>query len=212
MSDSESLVEALQFAIETSTADINTSVPGKIVSYDAASNLAVVQPSLPKRLANGEYLQAPLIHNVPVMFPASGMAGGKQAGIHLPIAPGDGVKLDFSQRSLENWLSGNNDASDDPRQFDLSDCIATPGLNSSGFAGNSDDMVIRMGDTSLTLKPDGSFIAGSPGATISFDGSGNITLKGNSITIDTPARTFVLETHRHQDVQPGGGNSGEPLP
>ena len=209
---SETLVEALQLMIESTTSEINTSVPGKIVSYNPKTNRATVQPIIPKKLANGETLLPPLIHEVPIMFPASGMSGGKQAGIHLPIAPGDGVKLDFSNRSLENWLSGNNDAPDDPRQFDLSDCIATPGLNSSGFEGNGSDMVLRMGDTSLTIKPDGSFSVGSPGAMIAFDAGGNVTIKGASVTIETPARTFVLETHRHQEVTIGTEISGEPLP
>ena len=208
---SDALVDALQQQIESSRGDINTSVPGTIVSYDPATNMAVVKPALPKKLANGVVLDAPNIVNVPMVFPTSGM-GGKQAAMTFPVAPGDGVLLNFQQRSIDDWLSGKNTAPNDPRQFDLSDCVATPGLNAAGVVGNATDLVIRMDKSSVTLKPDNTVIMGNENGSITLAPDGTITLKGQSVIVETPARTFPLEIHRHDEVQIGVGNSGEPLP
>ena len=41
-------VEAIQLMIESTLADINTNAPGEIVSYDAATNRAVVKLSYAK--------------------------------------------------------------------------------------------------------------------------------------------------------------------
>jgi Phage protein Gp138 N-terminal domain len=210
MSEIDDLIVAIQGHAKDNGTEINTSIPGKIISYDAKTNRATVQPSIPRINADGTWIPSPKIVQVPVMFPASGM-GGKQAGIHLPIGPGDGVKLDFTHRSIENWLSGNNDAPDDPRQFDLSDCIATPGLNSSGFSGDPSNLVIRMDRSSLTLKPDNTIVFGNENGSITIMPDGKIILKGTSIEIDTPANSFVAETHRHIDVQSGLGESGKPI-
>jgi hypothetical protein len=211
MSGLDNLVDAIQLTLENNDSKINTSVPGTIVSYDPATNRAKVRPLLPKKLADGKVLPAPEIVQVPVIFPASGMAeGGKQAGITLPIAPGDGVMLSFQQRSLENWLSGNNEAPDDPRKFDLSDCVATPGLNNKDFAGNGTDMVIRMDKATVTLKPDNTIVFGNENSSITLSPDGTIALKGTSITIDAGGKSFVLETHLHTNTEPGAGLSGVP--
>src|SRR4249919_1062844 len=118
-----SFTRSIQQAVETMLGDINTQSPGTIVSYDAATNRAIVKPTLPKRLANDEELQSPQIVEVPVVWTSSG--GGK-AGITFPLQPGYGVMLSFQQRSMEGWLDGKNTMPDDPRQFDLSDCVAIP--------------------------------------------------------------------------------------
>jgi hypothetical protein len=209
---SDALVDALQQLIESTRSDINTSVPGTIVSYDPATNRAIVRPSLPRKLANGVELDAPNIVEVPMVFPTSGVSG-KQAAITLPVAPGDGVLLSFQQRSIEGWLGGKNTAPDDPRQFDLSDCVATLGLNSSGVIGNATDLVIRMDKAIITIKPDNSITLSNEGCGITLGSDGTITLRGESIIVDTPARTFPVEVHTHKDTQPrAGSNSGEPNP
>ncbi len=208
---SDYLVDALQQLVETVRSDINTTVPGKVVSYNPATNRAVVIPSLPRKLANGVELAPPQIVEVPVMFTTSGM-GGKQASLTFPIAPGDGVKLDFSQRSIEDWLSGSNVAPTDPRQFDLSDCIATPGLNSAGVVGDAENVVLRMDQSTVTLKPDNTIVLGNANGSITIAPDGTITLKGTSVIVDTPANTFAAETHRHTGVRAGPDTSSVPVP
>ena len=197
----ESLIDLFEQMMERKVGNINTSIPGKIVSYDAATNLATVIPSLPKKLANETELNPPKIVHVPVVFPTSGMQG-KQAALTFPIAPGDGVQLHFQQRSIEDWLSGSSDMTE-PRQFDLSDCVAMPGLNSHGVSGDPENVVLRMDRCSVTLKPDNSIVIGNDNGSISLLADGTILLKGQTVRIETPANSFVLETHIHMDPQGG---------
>lgn len=203
-----SFTRSIQQTVETMLGDINTQSPGTIVSYDATTNRAIVKPTLPKRLANDEELQSPQIVEVPILWPASG--GGK-AGFTMPLKPGDGVMLVFQQRSMEGWLDGKNTMPDDPRQFDLSDCVAIPGLQASGISAHSDDVVLKFDKTIVTLKKDGSLVMGNDKGGITIDADGNITLKGQSIKVDTPAKAFTLETHRHEFTKSDPvDNSGQP--
>ena len=135
---SDTLLTAMQGMVEAALAEVNTAVPGVIVSYDPGSNRAVVRAALPKRLADDTVLAAPQIVSVPVVWPSADV-GGRQAALTFPLKAGDGVLLHFSQRSLETWLSGGSGAPDDPRMFDLTDAIATPGLNAGGVAGDGSD-------------------------------------------------------------------------
>ena len=58
---SNDLIQALQVMTESTLSEVNTMMPGKIISYDAARNRAIVQPIQPKALANGESLEPPTI-------------------------------------------------------------------------------------------------------------------------------------------------------
>ena len=85
--------------ILTALSEINVSLPGKIVSYDAETVRATVQPSIPKRLANGEVLNAPQIVNVPVMFPMADI-NGAVAQVTLPVKVGRRLLADFFRSDL----------------------------------------------------------------------------------------------------------------
>ncbi len=228
------LVEALQLMIESSLSDLNTSVPGKVVSYDATRNRAVVAPSFPKALSSDDTLEAPKIVEVPVVWPTTG--SGK-ASFTMPLQPGDGVMLSFQQRSLEGWLSGNEAAPKDPRQFDLSDCVAHPGLNQKDTVGHDKNVVLKFNKSNLVIDPDNNITLGNDQATITIQSDGGIIIKANylrmqnpsnsgyinidaggamtmhasTVAVQTPANSYVLEMHNHIGVQPGPGNTGKPI-
>jgi len=205
----DDFTDAIQLTIESSLSGINTSMPGKVVSYNAATNRAVVRPSLPKQIDSGEVLDPPKIVEVPVQWHA---AGGGNVSFTMPLKPGDDVLLSFQQRSMEGYLNGNNSAPDDPRQFDLTDCVAIPGGGASGIVGHSDNVVLKFGNANVTLKPDGTIIFGNGGGNITIDSGGNMTLHASTITIDAGGKHFNLEHHVHKEVQRGGELSGEPNP
>jgi len=93
----------------------------------------------------------------------------------------------------------------------LSDCVAIPGLQASGISAHSDDVVLKFDKTIVTLKKDGSLVMGNDKGGITIDADGNITLKGQSIKVDTPAKAFTLETHRHEFTKSDpADNSGQP--
>jgi hypothetical protein len=203
----DGLTEALNQVIEQRLSEINTNMPAVIVSYDAARNRAVVRPSLPKRLADNEPLGPPQVIEVPVVWPASG-AGS--AALTMPLKPGDGVMLAVQQRSMENWLSGNNTAPDDPRQFDLSDCVAIAGLSHNHTVAHDEDVVLKFNKTEVRIKPDDTIVVGNDKGGITIDAAGRMTLKAETIAIETPARNFVLEEHVHPGVQSGGAMTAQP--
>lgn len=107
---------------------IHVMLPGSVDKYYADENRADIKPVLKDRLATRdgqELLEVlPVIPSVPIMFPR---AGG--FFITLPVAKGDLVALVFSDRSLDNFLSGKG-ADTDPDDFrthDLSDPYAILG-------------------------------------------------------------------------------------
>ncbi|EHL99388.1 hypothetical protein HMPREF9946_03150 [Acetobacteraceae bacterium AT-5844] len=190
---SDDFTGAIEAAVGSILSDINTSMPGVIVSYDAGRNRAVVRPTLPKRLADGTTLEAPTIAEVPVLWPTGG--GGS---FTFPIRPGDQVWLEFSQRSLDGWLGGNDTAPDDPRRFDLSDCVARPGGGRDVSGVDADAVALNFGGASVRLEPDG---------TVRI--IGNLVVEGASVTHNG---VNIGATHAHQEVERGGEISGPPVP
>ncbi len=211
---SDAFVTQLQAMIEQQVSEVNTSIPGTVVAYDAGTNRATVRAAIPKRIADGSQLDPPTIYSVPVQWPR---AGG--TSITMPVQPGDGVMLHFSQRSLEGWLSGDSAAPDDPRQYDISDAVAVPGL-AANLGGPVDpvNMVISFGSVSIKLTPGGKVIITAPGG-IDLISTGVVAVQSPTMTqTGTITATGAvsgagksLSTHVHTGVVAGPGNSGPPL-
>jgi hypothetical protein len=155
-----------------------------------------------------EPLASPQIVEVPVVWPSSG--GGK-ASFTMPLQPGDGMLLNFSQRSMENWLDGKMDTVDDPRQHDLSDCVAIPGCAPGGIVAHNKDVVLKFNASEVRITPEDTITIGNANGNITIDKDGNMTLKAQTIHIDTPPKKFQLEIHVHMNVATGTANSGQPL-
>ena len=149
----------LKQAIKSELDNVHTAIPGVITAYDFNTKKASVQPTIKRVFANGIKLKMPVITGVPVIWP-----GTSKAGFHCGITPGkDGCLIICSERSLENWLSGDPTNPEiepgDPRQFSLSDAICIPGLfslNSPGKVANTGKGVeIVNGNDSINLTDDG---------------------------------------------------------
>jgi hypothetical protein len=105
-------------------------MPGRVVSYDAKTQEASVQPLLKVTRINesGKRIvdTLPVINHVPVAFLGTGAYS-----ITWPVKKGDTVLLLFAEQSLDAWLV--NDGIVDPqggRRFHISDAIAIPGMRS----------------------------------------------------------------------------------
>ena len=113
-----------------------TMMPGRVLSFDATTGRAVVQPLL--KLPVGDTLLAdgatdadmstdlPALTDVPVMFPRA-----KHVAIYFRIDEGSLGALFFSMWSLDRFLAGDGQAPLDPqhvRNHDLSDAVFYPGL------------------------------------------------------------------------------------
>lgn len=184
---SNSVIESLQGFINARLLDVNTSIPGVIVSY--ADGLARVQPTGKKRFADGDTLDYPIIPGVRVCWPS--FAGGT-AGVKGPIRPGDKCLLVFSQQAI--------DGTDDMRLFDLSDAYAVMVDlgNVGGDSGNNDAMTMYFGAASIRITEAGAIVIAAPGGVESTGGP----LSSNGV---------VLDTHVHSGIQPGPSNTGQPV-
>lgn len=222
---------ALEQAIEAAVSDVNTTVPGTIVSFDASRNRAVVRPSLPKRLADGTELAAPDIHEVPVQWPTA--SGGVL--FTMPIRPGDGVTLHFAQRALDEWLTGDATAPQDPRRYDLTDAVAVPGLRAAMPAVDPDNIVLAMEGTTITVEPGGTVRIKTShviveaqdvrveaqrlrAAVAVTEFSGTVTVEGELIAKqnvrvdgDVKGGAVSLRQHAHVGVRGGAETSGIPV-
>lgn len=105
--------------------EIHTCIPGKFVSYSSSERKAKVQPLVKPRDNKNDTFQIDPIDNVPVIFP-----GTNNFNLLFPISNGDGCLILFSETSIGNFLNGTGDVvdADDSNRFELTDCIAIPGL------------------------------------------------------------------------------------
>lgn len=145
------LARLLRAAVQDALRQANTCMPGRIVSYDAATQTADIQPLLKMRQPDGREEAMPVLSGVPVVMPRGG--GG---AITWPLGSGDGVMLSFSQRSLDEWKSsGGEQTPDDPRMLDMSDAIATPGMVGASAGGGPDDCIeLKLGSSSIRIYDD----------------------------------------------------------
>ena len=157
-------------------AQIHTTMPGIVVSYNAATMTAVVQPALQgiRTLKDGTRQPVTIspIHDVPVHFP-----GGGGHLFTFPVAKGDECLIMFAERSIDNWHQhGGVQQPSDWRMHDINDAFALVGTRSQpSVPGSVSANTVQMrSDDGLTY--------------IEFNGlAGTINLKCfNKVTIDAP--------------------------
>jgi len=199
---SPTLISAIRKAIEARMFDIHTALPGKVVSFDAASRTASVQPILIRILIDEdgeeEPQRMPQLPGVPVIMPSG---GGWE--ISFELEPGDLVWLVFSERALDRWKA-NPSQEHDPvwdRKFDLSDAVAFPGARP--FTTRKDGTPVQPtapirigrldGSQFIELRPDGSAVIEAQSVLIGTGAAGD---DGSPIAKAVPL-TEWLAGHTH---------------
>lgn len=149
--------DVVKMQAEEERKDIWTALPGRIKSFDAATQKATVEVMYKPR-HNGEPVAMPELLEVPVMLPR---AGGFV--VTSPIKSGDGVMLQFQARDISKWSKdGEPGEALTDRMHDLSDAVAVLGLEPSTKAlsdYNTENFEIRSedGKTKIEITPDGKF-------------------------------------------------------
>jgi Phage protein Gp138 N-terminal domain len=194
-------------AIQNALTGLEVMLPATIVSYDRATNRAVVQPSIMMvTTANQLVSRAPLA-SVQVM--ALG-GGGFVANFPLPAGSKGWIKA--ADRDISLYLqSGNAGAPNTKRMHSFSDGLFIPDVG-SGFTIASEDA------SNAVIQN----LAGTVKVSL---GSDTIELKATTVTVtgDLRATGTITEgyggsdqvgvsTHTHKDVSGGTGNSGPPNP
>lgn len=120
---------------------VHTSMPAVVVSYNASTRRAVIQPSIKRRIADGSYMKFPILIDVPVLY-----SGTVEYTIHFPLHKNDEVLLFFAERCIEEWkLKGNDNIEDtDPRRYDLCDAYCIPGLQPQKFIPAVDEDALQI--------------------------------------------------------------------
>ena len=109
------LQEALDSLKRDILSSMHVAIPGNIVSYDASSGTATIQPALRRRTPSGEVLTAPPLLEVPVFRPSA----------DFTISDGDPCILLFMDFSIDGWLESNQPViPPSARLHDLSDAVA----------------------------------------------------------------------------------------
>lgn len=138
--------EVILRAVELGLARTHVALPAKIEKFDAATQLAAVQPYLKDTWEEEDgtetVMQIPVINNVPVQFP-----GGTDFVITFPVAVGDPCWLVFSDRSLEIWKQKGGIVDPvDLRRHHFSDAVALLGVRSkAGALAEFDSGAMRLG-------------------------------------------------------------------
>lgn len=174
------LLDVLDLFGENLLNNLHTALPGRVESYDPATQRADVQPLIRRRIPKAGtdrrewvYEDLPLIPSVRVIHPRGG-----GAFVHLPIATGDTVLLVFCETGIGHWEAGNGDMSDagDERRHHLAHAVAIPGFYPASRniedlgPDNKTHLIVGFnGGARLSIKPNGD---------VQVDTSGTITLAG----------------------------------
>lgn len=170
------LSAVIAVALRDGLANVHTSMPAQVITYDSVSQTASLRLCGKHRQPiedNGtESLSFPILDHVPV--------GGIRFGpwfMHGPLTPGDFVTVHFAEHSLDRWReSGGADI--DPvfeHRFELCNAYAVP-INLYPTAEaltnlSSTDFVIGLqGGVQVRLRPDGTIYLGTEaGAPLPLD-------------------------------------------
>lgn len=187
MAENTSAVDALLALVQSQMLEMNTCLPGVVVSY--ANGRASVRPVGKKRFADGDSLDFPVIHDARVCWPS--FAGGA-AGVKGPILPGDPCLLVFSQQAA--------DGTDDRRAFDLSDCYVIPcHLGDVGGGSDNSSMRVFYGNAGVSVTASGQVVVTAPAGFVvtapTTSVSGSVTAAG-----DVSGLGKSLGTHRHNET------------
>lgn len=214
---------------------MNTSYPGRIVSFDPVKQLASVEVLREQYLVGVDILykevSMPILKDIPVHFPQS-----KGFCITFPIQVGDYCLLIFSDKGYDHWLyedgskigkfSDNTPKPDFFKDHDISDAIAIVGVNSilkaiKSFNPSSAEFRNANNDQRITLNPDNTIEINTTNTvtitapTVNIVGNVNITgaLTVSETIVAQGEVTGVgvnLSTHIHGEVTPGQGYTGVP--
>jgi len=161
-----SLEKVIQTAIDSALKEIHTCLPAVVTKVNHSEQLIDAQITIQRKM-NGVLVNLPLLVNVPIRYWRS-----KTFSITFPIEVGDHVKILFTERSIDTWLTkGGIQNPFDVRKFSLSDAFAEPVMY------HQKDVIPNFDSTNLEIKTnDGS-------GSIKITPAGDIYLNGSADSV-----------------------------
>jgi hypothetical protein len=206
-------LEATQTHLDGRQAQIHTSMPGHIVSFDPKTMTATVQPALQGMYMQRDGTRKPVdispIHDVPVHFPSGG-----GFTMTFPIKPNDECLVVFQERSIDNWHQhGGIQKPSDMRMHDINDCVVHVGVRSQPKVlanVHADNVQMRSDDgaTFLEMSKGNVVHIVAPGGII-FDAP-FLHVSGAVIAGFGGADQIGLQTHNHTQGADSRGDGEVP--
>lgn len=188
---------------------VDDMIPAKVVSYDDATNRAVIKPLVMLGTTDGQKISRAQLSNIPVF-----RFGGGGFFIRFPVKPGDFGWLKATDRdmSLIMQRGGLEDWPNTLRQHSFSDGMFFPDTLKSWVidGANADALVIQSLDGSVCVSLHSGKVK-IEAADIEMVGSVQVT--GNVAVTGTMTNNGVNigSTHVHSGVDSGPSNTGGPL-
>ena len=119
--------EELQALKQNILFSLHCALPGTVVSFDAESRTAVIQPAVKRRTEQMD-VPLPLLRDVPVFMPVS-----------FEINPGDACLVIFADCDIDAWFeSGEVEVPESSRMHSLSDGFAFVGFKVGGIVNETE--------------------------------------------------------------------------
>ena len=188
---------------------VDDMIPAKVVSYDDATNRAVIKPLVMLGTTDGQKISRAQLSNIPIF-----RFGGGGFFIRFPIKPGDFGWLKATDRdmSLIMQRGGLEDWPNTLRQHSFSDGMFFPDtLKSWAIDGaNADALVIQSLDGSVCVSLHSGKVKIEA---TDIEMVGNVQVTGNVAVTGTMTNNGVNigSTHVHSGVDAGPSNTGGPL-
>jgi len=182
---------------------VDDMIPAKVVSYDDATNRAVIKPLVMLGTTDGQKISRAQLSNIPVF-----RFGGGGFFIRFPVKPGDFGWLKATDRdmSLIMQRGGLEDWPNTLRQHSFSDGMFFPDTLKSWVidGANADALVIQSLDGSVCVSLHSGKVK-IEAADIEVVGNMSVTgtMTNNGVNIGS--------THVHSGVDSGPSNTGGPL-
>ena len=182
---------------------VDDMIPAKVVSYDDATNRAVIKPLVMLGTTDGQKISRAQLSNIPVF-----RFGGGGFFIRFPVKPGDFGWLKATDRdmSLIMQRGGLEDWPNTLRQHSFSDGMFFPDTLKSWVidGANADALVIQSLDGSVCVSLHSGKVK-IEAADIEVVGNMSVTgtMTNNGVNIGS--------THVHSGVDAGPSNTGGPL-
>ncbi len=193
MIESNPLYSTMMLLKRDMVRDLMIGMPGKVISYNADLQRAVVECGIQRHIGDGQFKTLPVIEHVPVQF-----SGSAEWTVFHELPPGTEGYIHFSQRSIDNWLSQG---------------LPTEGIGLSNKSGGvrihltDSGMTLTAGSTTLALTESGMSYSGPE-----FTNDGQTTLNGRTKVTQGGLAIGELEVgdHDHGGVQHGNDRTDGP--
>lgn len=188
---------------------VDDMLPARVISYNDASNRAVIQPIVMIGTTSGQKVSRGRLQNIPVF-----RYGGGGFFMRFPIKPGDFGWLKANDRDISLILqsNGGEDWPNTKRAHSFSDAMFFPDTVREWIisGGNSDAFVLQSmdGAVCLSLHNNKIMMRGDVEVLGDFSVTGSVEFNGPSLTHNGKD---VGDTHVHSGVEPGSGQSGPPV-